>query len=52
MNTRVAASLAALALALLLPAGAAFAAERQACEIPSYLLFGSNELKQVTEAVT
>lgn len=52
MNTRVAASLAAVSLALLAPAGAAFAAERQACEIPSYLLFGSNELKHVTEAVT
>jgi lysophospholipase L1-like esterase len=52
MNTRVAASLAALSLALLAPAGTAFAAERQACEIPSYLLFGSNELKHVTEAVT
>ena len=52
MNTRVAASLAAVSLALLAPAGSAFAAERQACEIPSYLLFGSNELKHVTEAIT
>ena len=32
-------------------AGAAFAAERQACEIPGYLLFGDNELKHVAEAV-
>jgi lysophospholipase L1-like esterase len=32
-------------------AGPAFAAERQTCEIPGYLLFGSNELKRVQEAV-
>ena len=29
--------------------GAALAAERQACEIPGYLLFGTNELKHVAE---
>jgi lysophospholipase L1-like esterase len=32
--------------------GGAFAAERQACEIPGYLLFGSNDLKHVNNAVT
>ncbi len=32
--------------------GGAFAAERHACEIPGYLLFGSNELKRVQAAVT
>jgi hypothetical protein len=29
-----------------------FAAERQSCEIPGYLLFGNNELKHVEAAVT
>jgi hypothetical protein len=38
-------------LAVVLLAAAASAAERQTCEIPSYLLFGNNELKHVTEAV-
>jgi GDSL-like Lipase/Acylhydrolase family len=42
----------ALLLAGLLAADSALAAERQACEIPGYLLFGSNELKHVAEAVT
>ena len=37
--------------AVVLLAAAALAAERQACEIPGYLLFGTNELKHVTEAV-
>ena len=42
-----------LSLAVLFPAGSAtFAAERQACEIPGYLLFGTNELKRVQAAVT
>src|SRR5262245_41361197 len=46
-------SLALLALAVLSVAGpSAFAAERQQCEIPGYLLFGNNELKRVQEAVT
>ena len=45
-------SLAVLSLALLSPAGTAFAAERQTCEIPGYLLFGSNELKRVQAVVT
>src|ERR1700704_6997002 len=38
-------------LAVVLLAAAALAAERQACEIPGYLLFGNNELKHVIEAV-
>jgi lysophospholipase L1-like esterase len=46
MKTPVAAILAAL-----LMHGAALAAERHACEIPGYLLFGSNELKRVAEVV-
>jgi len=46
MKTPIAAVLAAL-----LSCGAAFAAERQACEIPGYLLFGANELKHVAEVV-
>jgi ABC-type amino acid transport substrate-binding protein len=37
--------------AVVLLAASASAAERQACEIPGYLLFGNNELKHVTEAV-
>ena len=40
---------AAVAAALYLLAGAAFAAEP--CDVPGYLLFGSNELKHVAEAV-
>jgi GDSL-like lipase/acylhydrolase family protein len=41
-----------LFLAMLLPAGSStFAAERQACEIPGYLLFGNSELKRVQTAV-
>jgi lysophospholipase L1-like esterase len=51
MRTPIAACLAVLSLAVLSAAGAAFAAERQTCEIPGYLLFGSNELKRVQEAV-
>jgi lysophospholipase L1-like esterase len=47
MKTPIAA--AAVAAALYLLAGAAFAAEP--CEVPGYLLFGSNELKHVAEAV-
>jgi lysophospholipase L1-like esterase len=46
MKTPIAAVLAAS-----LSCGAAFAAERQACEIPGYLLFGTNELKHVAEVV-
>jgi lysophospholipase L1-like esterase len=38
-----------LAWAMLM--GAGFAAERQTCEIPGYLLFGNWELKRVEEAV-
>jgi hypothetical protein len=44
--------LVALLLAALAVGGSALAEERQACEIPRSLLFGSNELKHVTEAVT
>jgi len=47
MKTPIAA--AAVAAALYLVAGAAFAAEP--CDVPGYLLFGSNELKHVAEAV-
>jgi lysophospholipase L1-like esterase len=47
MKTPIAA--AAVAAALYLLAGAASAAEP--CEVPGYLLFGSNELKHVAEAV-
>jgi lysophospholipase L1-like esterase len=51
MNTPVAATLAGLSVALLALAGTAFAAERQTCEIPGYLLFVNNELKHVAEVV-
>src|SRR5262249_62270094 len=51
MKIPVAAALTALCAALGALPGAAFAAEREACEVPSYLLFGSNELKHVAEAV-
>lgn len=51
MRTPVAAGLAAGLLALLALPGTAPAEERQPCEVPGYLLFGSNELKHVTEAV-
>ncbi|MCC6779621.1 MAG: SGNH/GDSL hydrolase family protein [Hyphomicrobiales bacterium] len=37
-------------LGLVLLTGAGFAAERQTCEIPGYLLFGNWELKRVAEA--
>src|SRR5215813_1028221 len=37
--------------AVVLLVATASAAERQPCEIPSYLLFGTNELKHVREAV-
>src|SRR5262245_49186745 len=47
MKTPIAA--AAVAAALYLLAGATFAAEP--CDVPGYLLFGSNELKHVAEAV-
>jgi lysophospholipase L1-like esterase len=50
MKTPVAATLVAFAAGLALT-GAASAAEGQHCEIPGYLLFGSNELKHVAEAV-
>jgi lysophospholipase L1-like esterase len=46
MKTPIAAILAAT-----LMYGTALAAERQACEIPGYLLFGTNELKHVSEVV-
>ena len=39
-------------LAVLFVLDAASAAERQTCEIPGYLLFGTNELKHVAAAVT
>jgi hypothetical protein len=42
----------ALLLACLFAADAGSAAERQACDIPGSLLFGTNELKHVAEAVT
>jgi len=42
----------ALLLAGLLAAETALAQERQTCEIPRSFLFGSNDLKHVTEAVT
>jgi lysophospholipase L1-like esterase len=51
MNKAVVAGLAAASLALVSLPGTAPALERQACEIPSYLLFGGNELKHVAEAV-
>jgi GDSL-like Lipase/Acylhydrolase family len=35
----------------LLAAGSAFAAERQACEIPGYLLFSNNELRHVEQVI-
>jgi lysophospholipase L1-like esterase len=38
-------------VALLSWLGIAFAAEPQTCEIPSYLLFGNNDLKRVAAAV-
>jgi lysophospholipase L1-like esterase len=52
MRTPIAACFAVLSLAAFTVAGNAFAAERQACEIPSYLLFGGNELNRVRAAVT
>jgi hypothetical protein len=52
MRTPTLACFAGLALAILSVAGAAFAAERQPCEIPGYLLFGGNELNRVHAAVT
>jgi lysophospholipase L1-like esterase len=52
MKTSIAAGLAALSLAFAsLPDGGACAAAGQQCEVPGYLLFGSNELKHVAEAV-
>jgi hypothetical protein len=44
--------LVALLLAALPVGTSALAEERQACEIPRSLLFGTNELKHVSEAVT
>jgi ABC-type amino acid transport substrate-binding protein len=35
----------------MLAAGSAFAAERQACDIPGYLLFASNELRRVEQVI-
>jgi hypothetical protein len=52
MKILVAARLAVLCAAILTLVGTAFAAERQACEIPGYLLFGNSELKRVQAAVT
>jgi lysophospholipase L1-like esterase len=52
MRTPTLACFAGLALAVLPMAGAGFAAERQPCEIPAYLLFGGNELNRVRAAVT
>jgi lysophospholipase L1-like esterase len=52
MKTPIAVGLAALSLALAsVPGGGACAAAGQQCEVPGYLLFGSNELKHVAEAV-
>jgi len=52
MKTSIAAGVAALSLALAsLPGEGACAAAGQQCEVPGYLLFGSNELKHVAEAV-
>ena len=51
MKTPIAAGLAALSLALAQVPGGACAAAGQQCEVPGYLLFGSNELKHVAEAV-
>ena len=51
MKTPLAATLAALAVALSALGGTVVAAEGQKCEIPGYLLFGNNELKHVAEAV-
>jgi hypothetical protein len=42
---------AAVLAAATLVAGAALAEERQACDIPGYLLFGNNELRHVGKAV-
>lgn len=52
MTILVAARLAVLSAAILTLVGTAFAAERPACEIPGYLLFGNSELKRVHAAVT
>jgi hypothetical protein len=52
MRAPIAACFAVLSLVAFVVAGGAFAAERQACEIPGYLLFGSNELNRVRAAVT
>src|SRR5258708_15948293 len=52
MRTPIAACFAALSLVVLCAPSIAFAAERQTCEIPGYLLFGNNELKRVEAAVT
>jgi len=49
MKAPVASALAGLSLALGLLAGAGAAAEP--CEVPSYLWFGTTELKHVAEAV-
>lgn len=52
MKMLVAARLAVLCAAILTLGGTASAAERHACEIPGYLLFGNSELKRVEAAVT
>jgi lysophospholipase L1-like esterase len=51
MKTLVAAILAGLSVAVLAFPGTVVAEEHQACEIPTYLRFGNNELKHVAEAV-
>jgi hypothetical protein len=51
MKTPVATTLAGLSVALLALTGSVVAAQGQRCEVPDYLLFGSNELKHVAEAV-
>jgi hypothetical protein len=51
VKTRVATTLAGLSVALLALTGSVVAAQGQRCEVPDYLLFGSNELKHVAEAV-
>jgi lysophospholipase L1-like esterase len=52
MRTPIAACFAALSLVVLCVPSITFAAERQTCEIPGYLLFGNNELKRVEAVVT
>jgi lysophospholipase L1-like esterase len=52
MRTPIAACFAVWFVAAFTAGGSAFAAERHACEIPAYLIHGSNELNRVRAAVT